>query len=330
MITFSHILDAVQRIQPFALNTPIMSSSELNKHLNQTIFFKCECLQKTGAFKIRGAANHMLRATEQNTEIKHVVANSSGNHAQAVAYMAKALGLSATIYANNNISPIKAAATRAYGATLNTYSSRQEADKAVELASQAKNTLWVPPFDHPDVICGQGTAALEALNDLKEIDAVFAPCGGGGLLAGSLIATKTRAPNAKVIGAEPLNANDAALSLKKGQIVRLQGTPNTLADGAATPAVGKHTFPFLQQLDDIVEVSESRIAYWTQWLQHLLKLHVEPTCAMSMEAVARWAATAPKNSRALVMLSGGNISQTNMQKIWADDHLAHFPHTSVN
>jgi threonine dehydratase len=327
MITVDHILDAAQRIQPFATKTPILSSSELNKRLQQKIFFKCECFQKTGAFKIRGAANHMILATEKNRDIKHVVANSSGNHAQAVAYVARALGLSATIYANQTISPIKAAATKSYGATLNTYSSRQEADKAVELASQEKNTLWIPPFNHPDVICGQGTAALEALDALKEIDAVFAPCGGGGLLAGSLIATKALAPSAKVIGAEPLNANDAAMSLKKGQIVHLHETPNTLADGAATPAVGEHTFPFLQQLDDFVEVSESRIAYWTQWLQHLLKIHIEPTCAMSMEAVLKWAATAPKNSRALVILSGGNISQASMQKIWADDHLAYFPNS---
>jgi threonine dehydratase len=319
---------AAKRIEPYTKNTPIVSSSLLNEYLGQKIFFKVECLQKTGSFKIRGATNFILSAVEQNPHIDHIIANSSGNHAQAVAYIGSQLGIKTTIFASQTISPIKAAATRAYGATLHTFENRPLADKAVEEAAFPDNTLWVPPFNHPHVIAGQGTAAVEALTELNnDVEAVFAPCGGGGLLSGSIIATRALAPNAQVIGAEPLNANDACRSLRSGKIEHLIGTPNTLADGAATPAVGEHTFPFLQQLDDLIEVDEQAIVYWTQWLHHLLKFHIEPTCAMTMEAVKRWAAKAPSNSRALVMLSGGNISQASMAKLWQHDYLNQLPST---
>ena len=326
MVTLTDIHQAATRIQPFAVATPILSSTKLNSMLQQKIFFKCECLQKTGSFKIRGAANYIVKVAEKNKQIRHIVANSSGNHAQAVAYVSTKLGLGSTIYANKTISSIKAAATRSYGAQLHTYDSRPAADEATEQASKAMNTLWVPPFNNPNIIAGQGTVALEALTELENnVDAIFAPCGGGGLLSGTLITARANVPKAKVIGAEPKNANDAALSLQKNAIVSLNETPNTLADGAATPAVGEHTFPYLKQLDDFVEVNETRIAYWTQWLHHLLKMHVEATCAMSMEAVLQWAKTAPKNSRALVILSGGNISQASMMKIWSEDHLLNTP-----
>merc|ERR1712000_435048 len=171
------------------------------------------------------------------------------------------------------------------------------------------------------IVAGQGTATLEAIQDADQVDAVFAPCGGGGLLSGSLLATRQLAPHAKVIGAEPLVANDAARSLQSGVIESLSGPVSTLADGAATPSVGDVTFPILQQLDDFYEVNEQQIAYWTQWIQHLLKLHVEPTSAMSMAAVAAWAANSPSGQTAVVILSGGNISKATMAKVWDTDYL---------
>lgn len=254
-----------------------------------------------------------------------MVANSSGNHAQAVAYAAAHFGCSATIFASETISPIKAAATQSYGAELKLYPTRPEADAAVEHASKAPDTVWIPPFNHEDIVAGQGTVALEALNEVGKVDAVFAPCGGGGLLSGTLLATRELQPDALVIGAEPAEANDASMSLQAGEIVSLQHTPNTLADGAATPSVGDVTFPILQDLDDFYEVDELQIAYWTQWLHHLLKLHIEPTCAMTMAAVAAWAANTPKGQTALVIISGGNISQANMAKIWERDFLLQPP-----
>lgn len=326
MTNYQNILEASRRVRPFIQDTPILQSRFLNEKLEQSIFFKCECLQTTGSFKLRGATNLVLNNTKRNPSIKHIVASSSGNHAQAVSYIANHLGLTATIYASNNISPVKAAATRSYGAELKLFESRTEADEAVKIAAEDEGVLWVPPFNHPDIIAGQGTVALDAITTLNnDVDAVFMPCGGGGLASGSLISARQLAPNAKVIAAEPLAANDAARSLRSGKIESLTSAPQTLADGAATPAVGEKTFPFLKQLDDFVEVSENQIAYWTQWLQHLLKLHIEPTCAMTMQAVLKWAKSAPKNSKALVIISGGNISQATQLSIWEKDYLVRIP-----
>ncbi|MFC3093656.1 serine/threonine dehydratase [Alteromonas sediminis] len=326
MTLYVDIVSAAERIAPYIKKTPLYSSTLLNHCLGQQIFFKCECFQTTGSFKLRGATNLIVQALRKNDSIKHVVASSSGNHAQAVAFIARELGLAATIFAGKSISPIKAAATRAYGAKLVVCETRPEADKLTQEAANSDNTLWVPPFNHPHIIAGQGTVMLEAIGQLAEKpDAVFTPCGGGGLTSGTFIVTREKLPQAKVFAAEPLSANDAAESIRKGSIQTLPTAPDTLADGAATPAVGEHTFPYLQQLDGIVEVTEKQIAYWTQWLQHTLKLHIEPTCAMTMQAVLKWARTAPTNSTALVVISGGNISQASMAKVWETDFLSQFP-----
>lgn len=323
--TFDDVHAASLRLKGKVSRTPLLESSLLNRWLGQRILFKAECLQTTGAFKMRGATNFIGKLAEQNALPSRIVANSSGNHAQAVAYAAAQQNIPATIYSTENISAVKAAATKSYGATLALYPTRPEADAAVAEAAKEEGTVWIPPFDHPDIIAGQGTACMEALEDAGKVDAVFAPCGGGGLISGTLLAARALQPDAKVIGAEPQVANDASRSLQSGIIESLPGPANTLADGAATPSVGLHTFPLLQQLDDFYEVDEIQIAYWTQWLQHLLKLHVEPTSAMSMAAVTSWALEAPKGQTALVILTGGNISQQSMQKIWATDYLLQPP-----
>ncbi len=325
LTTFADVAAAANRVAGKVQHTPLLESHLLNAWLGHRILFKAECLQTTGAFKLRGATN-FLAAMEARGELpKHIVANSSGNHAQAVAYAASLYHIPATIFSSQRISEVKAAATRGYGAELCLFPTRTEADSAVAEAAKAADTVWIPPYNHPDIIAGQGTATLEALQDAGHVDAVFAPCGGGGLLSGALLATRELMPDASVIGAEPAAANDASRSLQSGQIESLDGVPDTLADGAATPSVGEHTFPLLQQLDDFYEVEENQIAYWTQWLQHLLKIHVEPTCAMSMAAVAAWAVNTPPNQTALVMLSGGNISQASMSKIWQTDYLQQPP-----
>ena len=323
--TFDDVHGASLRLIGKVQRTPILQSNLLNRWLGQRVLFKAECLQTTGAFKLRGATNFLCRLEEQGALPKHIVANSSGNHAQAVAYAASQFGIPATIFSTENISVVKAAATRMYGAELSLFPTRVQADEAVKMAADDPDTVWIPPYNHPDIIAGQGTAALEAIQDAGKVDAVFAPCGGGGLLSGTLLATRGTLPNAKVIGVEPQNANDASRSLQTGKIECLPGPADTLADGAATPSVGNFTFPLLQQLDDFYEVDEVQIAYWTQWLQHLLKLHVEPTAAMSMAAVAAWALDAPAWQTALVILSGGNISQASMNKIWHTDYLLQPP-----
>lgn len=320
-VTFDDIQSAQRRIQSYINKTPILESSLLNEWLGHRILFKAECLQKVGAFKIRGALNMLLKAQEEGRLANHIVASSSGNHAQAVAYAAKMLGVRATVYSGQNISRVKAAATRSYGADLRLSATRKEADELVKQAANEANTLWVPPFNHPDIIAGQGTVAADALEQTGRVDSIFAPLGGGGLVAGTYICAKSLFADCAVIGVEPALGNDAARSVKVGKIQSLADSPATLADGAATLAVGEHTFPFLQQLDAIHEVDEEKIAYWTQWLQHLLKIHVEPTCAMSMDAVCKWLADKTSPQTVLVLLSGGNIDQLKMQQIWHINHL---------
>lgn len=325
MLTFEDIRVARNRVAPYIQKTPLLESNLLNKCLGSRILFKAECMQLTGAFKIRGAINTLAKLAEEDALPDRIVANSSGNHAQAIAYTSSLFNIPAQIFSTQNISAVKAAATRFYGAELALFPTRLEADEAVEEASSQPGTLWIPPFNHPDVIAGQGTLMLDASEQAGEVDAVFAPCGGGGLLSGTLLASRGLSQRTQVIGAEPLMANDAAESLRSGMIKALKGTPKTLADGAATPSVGNHTFPILQQLDDFVEVSEEKIAYWTQWLQHLLKIHVEPTSAMAMQAVVEWLARQPREQKVLVLLTGGNIDNQKMMNIWQRDWLTKMP-----
>jgi threonine dehydratase len=336
-VTFADVQAAKKRINSYVNKTPVLESQLLNHWLGHKIMFKAECFQRTGAFKLRGALNMLLKAKEDGRLGSHIVANSSGNHAQAVAYAANILGVKATVYSAKNVSQVKAAATQYYGATLILSDTRKEADEKVAEAANKPDVLLVPPFNHNDIMAGQGTAAMEAFGQTGEVDAVFAPVGGGGLVSGTAISSRALSPGAKVIGVEPLIANDAAESLRMGSIQSLKTQPVTLADGAATLQVGDKTFPHLQTLDGFYEVDETKIAYWTQWLQHLLKIHVEPTCAMSMGAVVDWLksqgseqnsglqSTQKSEQRVLVMLSGGNIDQQKMLKIWENDHLQQVP-----
>ncbi len=324
-ISFQHIEKARTRIASMIKQTPIFESSLLNEYLGSRILFKAECLQRVGAFKLRGALNAIAVMAENDQLPNKIVANSSGNHAQAIAYAARLFNIPAKIFSTKNVSAVKAAATRHYGAELALYDTRLEADAAVALAAKESGTVWIPPFDHPDIIAGQGTLMLDTIDQVGDFDAVFAPCGGGGLLSGTLVSARSLCPSAKVFGAEPLAANDAAESLRRGTIVPLKAPPITLADGAATPSVGQYTFPLLQQIDGLYEVNETHIAYWTQWLQHLLKLHIEPTCCMTMQAVVEWLSTVSKGQKVVVLLSGGNIDANKMQQIWQHDHLTRPP-----
>lgn len=325
MVTFADVKNAQEMIAPYIKRTPIVHSSLLNKWLGHEIFFKAECLQTTGAFKLRGATHFLAQLKKHNRLPKHIVANSSGNHAQAVAYAGALFNIPVTIYSANNISPIKAAATESYGAVLKRFDTRVMADEAVAIAGQQEDTVWIPPFNHPYIIAGQGTASFEALKQTDDIDMIATPCGGGGLLSGTIVTAKALNKNIQVIGAEPLAANDAARSLKAGKIIKLEQAPITLADGAATPSVGEHTFEILRSVDAFYEIDEPDIIYWTQWLQHLLKLHIEPTCAMTMQAVVNWLATQSDKKRVMVIISGGNISQSSMNKIWHHDTLSTIP-----
>ena len=328
MIDPREIREAQLRLADRVKRTPIFSSQLLNDYLGHEFFFKAECLQSVGAFKARGALNMLTKAlSHPNQGIQRVVANSSGNHAQAVAWAAREAGLPATILMPKSVSPVKAQATRGYGAQVILGEDRFWVDNEVKRLSMEAGTLWLPPYDHPDIIAGQGTAVAEALEQVADLDVIAAPCGGGGLLAGSLLAVKNAGSRAQVVGAEPLAANDAAQSLRTGEICGLTEAPKTLADGAMTLRIGKNNFPLLQQLDGLYEVSESDIVYWYQWLNHLLKLQIEPTSAMTMSAVLQHIKGSVSSQRILIVLSGGNVDAAMRRKLWVEDQLVNPPTT---
>ncbi|PWJ58066.1 threonine dehydratase [Dyadobacter jejuensis] len=325
MLKIQDIEKAHSRIERYVTETPILSSTLLNTWLGHEIFFKAECMQKIGAFKARGACNVISWLAENGVKPIRVIANSSGNHAQAVAWAAAQFDIPATIYMPAYSSKIKIQATASYGAQIELGADRNKTDASVKKASEEMGVYWIPPFNHHQVIAGQGTAIYEALRRVDRLDAVAAPCGGGGLLSGTLVATHALSPGTKVLGVEPLNANDAAQSLRMNVIQKLAAVPDTLADGAMTMAVGDITVEYLKLLDELYEVEESKIIYWTQWLTHLLKLHIEPTSAMSMDGVCRWLKGQKTKKRVLVILSGGNIDQENQLKLWHENCLDHIP-----
>lgn len=315
---------AHERIAPYIHRTPLFSSQHLDEWLGHEIIFKVEALQKTGAFKIRGALNTMLSLKEQGRLPKEVVTFSSGNHAQAVALACRMFDIPSTVFMAKFVSPIKKQATQGYGATVITTENRKEAEERT--AEMVENGAYViHPFDNDMVIAGQGTACYEALQDGAKPTAIFAPCGGGGLASGTYLAAQQFAPDVPVFAGEPVNANDATRSYRSGNIIRYPDSPKTIADGVATPSVSPRTFQYLRQLKGFFEVTEDDIIYWTQWLSHFLKTTVEPTSAVAMGAAHQWLKTQTQKQRALVILTGGNIAPETYRVIWERNRLGEIP-----
>lgn len=319
MVAYAH-----KRIESYIHRTPIFRSHFLNQWLGHDICFKMESLQKIGAFKIRGALNTALHARENGTLSDTIVAFSSGNHAQAVACAAKMLGVKAKIFLPAATSVIKQQATRGYGAEVIITPTRQEAEAAVEEEIRGGAT-FIHPYDHDDEICGQGTACLEALQDIGVPDMIFAPLGGGGLISGTWLAAQLLAPSAKVIACEPLQANDAAESLRQGHIVKYSTQPHTIADGAATLSVSERTFQYIRRLEDVLEIPEDDIIRWTQFISHLLKTVIEPTSALAVAGAAHWLKLQKEPQKVLIILSAGNVSPETYQKLWAKSYLHELP-----
>jgi len=323
------VATAQKRIAPFIHKTPLVTSTLLNGWLGSEVYFKCENLQKAGAFKIRGALNVGLKLKEQNKLPKHFVAFSSGNHAQAVALTGRMLGVRTTVVLPGYTTEVKKQATRAYGAEVIETRTRQETE-IIALELKEKGAYLIPPFDSDDVIEGQGTAAFEALEQLKDSadispDAIFAACGGGGLLSGTYLAKELLSPNTQIYGTEPKICNDAGISFRTGKIFRFAETQMSIAEGARTLAVGERTFEHLKKLNGFFEVEESDIIYWTQWLMHLLKLTIEPTSAVAMGGAVQWLAAQPRGQKIIVMLSGGNLGADTYRKLWENDRLGEMP-----
>jgi threonine dehydratase len=310
---FEKIQQASQRIKGYANITPVMTSRTLDRMIGAQVFFKCENFQRVGAFKFRGAFNSISQLSAAD-KARGVITYSSGNHAQAVALVGRMLDIRTTVVMPDNAPATKRAATLGYGATIVTYDPEQSARDEIAKALQEKHgyTL-IPPFDHEEVIAGQGTAALEMFEQVGKLDALLVPCGGGGLLSGSAIAAKGVSPHCRVIGVEPELADDATRSFQTKVLQRVKN-PATIADGTRTASLGAITFPLvLQYVDDMKTVSEAAIMEAVRFLFYRMKLVVEPSGALGLAALL--SQTLAPEGRIGVILSGGNIDSATMGTI---------------
>ena len=297
---------AAGRIRPLARRTPVLTSASFDAAAGKRVFFKCENLQRGGAFKIRGASNLILSLPE-SALLRGIVTYSSGNHAQAVAIASKHVGAQATIVMPEDAPKAKMEATRALGAKIVTHNRRTESREtiATQILEETGGTL-VPPFDHPMIMAGQGTAAMELFEEAGHLDALIAPVGGGGLISGCSTIAKATNPDIRVFGAEPEGANDTFLSLAAGERVTV-AHPDTIADGLRSPRPGELTFPVVKRLvERIILVSDDEIRAAVKFLLLRLKILVEPSGAVP--AAALLAGKLPPEIRSVgVVLSGGNV-----------------------
>jgi len=304
--SFADVVAAAGRIAGHAHRTPVLTSRTLDAQLGAQVFLKCENLQRMGAFKFRGAFNALSRLDPARRRAG-VVAFSSGNHAQAIALAARILGIPATIVMPADAPAAKVEATRGYGGKVVLYDRySQDREQIGRELAEREGMALVPPYDHADVIAGQGTVALELLEEVEALDALFVPLGGGGLLSGCALAVRSLAPRCRLYGVEPEAGNDGQRSLREGRIVPI-ATPRTIADGAQTQHLGQLTFPIIQRgVDAILTASDAELVACMEFLASRMKLVVEPTGCLGL-AAARQRAPELRGLRVGVVLSGGNI-----------------------
>lgn len=304
--TYADVEAAAQRLAGHAHRTPVLRSRRIDEQVGAEVVFKCENLQRMGAFKFRGAFNALSRFTDRQ-RAAGVVTYSSGNHAQAVALSARLLGMPATIVMPTDAPASKVAATRGYGGRVVTYDRYTEDRAAIAqgMAEEHGMTL-VPPYDHPDIIAGQGTAARELFEDVGPLDALFVPLGGGGLLAGTALSTRALAPDCRLYGVEPAAGDDGQQSFRSGRRVVID-PPRTLADGAATPSVGEHNFAIIRRdVDDVLTATDDELVAVMRMFASTMKLVVEPTGCLGL-AAALAERDRLAGQRVGVIISGGNV-----------------------
>jgi len=305
-INHADIRAAAARLAGIAHRTPVATSHTANERTGAQLFFKCENLQRMGAFKFRGAYNALSQFTSEQRRTG-VVAFSSGNHAQAIALSAHLLGMPATIVMPNDAPQMKVDATRGYGAEVQLYERYKEDRETIgrKLADERGMTL-IPPFDHPHVMAGQGTAALELIEDAGPLDVLLVCVGGGGLISGCAVAVKHALPQCRVIGVEPEAGNDVQQSLRRGEIVRID-VPQTIADGAQTQAPGSLTFPVIRALvDDVLTVTDHQLVSTMRFFAERMKMVVEPTGCLAAAAALEGGLDV-RGRRIGIIVSGGNI-----------------------
>lgn len=311
---FEDVKKAAQVIKGHAHRTPVFTSRTANELAKAEIFFKCENFQRMGAFKFRGAFN-ALSAFDAGQRKAGVVAFSSGNHAQAIALSARMLGIEATIVMPSDAPVAKVEATKSYGGTVVTYDRYREDREAIgaDLAKRHGMTL-IPPYDHPDVIAGQGTATLELLEETGPLDALFVCLGGGGLLSGACLAARELAPSIRVFGVEPLAGNDGQLSLKSGAIVTIE-TPVTIADGAQTLHLGQLPFDIIRrEVEDVLTVSDEELVLCMRFFATRMKMVVEPTGCLGYAGL-KSIADRFAGQRVGVIVSGGNVDLARFNQL---------------
>ncbi|CAK7070373.1 MAG: L-threo-3-hydroxyaspartate ammonia-lyase [Desulfovibrio sp.] len=316
-ITYDDVVLARERIRYVAHKTPVFTSATANEMTGAQVFFKCENFQRMGAFKFRGGYNALAQFSPEQ-RAKGVVAFSSGNHAQAVALAAKLLKMRAVIVMPEDAPAPKVAATKGYGAEVIFYDRYTEDRVAIgnKLAAEQGLTL-IPPYDHPHVMAGQGTAAKDFLEEVGELDVLLTPLGGGGLLSGCAVAAKALCPNITVYGVEPEAGNDGQQSFRSGEIVRID-TPKTIADGAQTQFLGNYTFPVIREyVTDILTATDAELVDAMRFFAERMKMVVEPTGCLAAAAVFNKKFDV-KGKRIGVVLSGGNVDITKYASFLKD------------
>lgn len=310
VLSFNDVLAAYNRIKDHIKNTAVISNQELNEEFGAEIFFKMENQQITNSFKARGAFNAILSYKEKHGKFpQKIVVQSSGNHAQAIAYACKKFGIEALIYMINKASPLKIKSAQDLGAKVILLEKRSEVNQKAE-EKQKEGYFFIHPSADADVICGQSTCTFEALNQIAEVDYIFAPCGGGGIAAGAFLAAQKLSPKAKIFACEPLNGNDIAQSFHAGKIITFEETPNTIADGARTLGTSEICFQYIKNFAGVLEIPEEKIIFWQKKLSEKLNQKIEPTSALTIAGVEKFLQENKdmKNSKILVLISGGNVS----------------------
>ncbi len=316
-VTYEDVERAAATLAGVAHRTPVLTSQRADEIAGARVYFKCESFQRVGAFKFRGAYNAISQLSSEERK-RGVVAFSSGNHAQAIALASRMLGARATVVMPADAPALKLAATRGYGAEVVLYDRTGESREeiAARLVNERGMTL-IPPYDHRDVIAGQGTVAKELFDEVGPLDFLFVPVGGGGLVSGSAAAAERLSPECAVIGVEPEAGNDAQQSLRSGEIVHI-AVPDTIADGARTQYIGKLTFPIMRELvREVVTVSDDDLRSTMRFFAERMKIVVEPTGCLGAAAVLRRAVDV-SGARVGVIISGGNVDARTFGALIAD------------
>ncbi|SDY78203.1 pyridoxal-phosphate dependent enzyme [Thermoactinomyces sp. DSM 45892] len=306
-IIFHDIIDAVERLRGVANRTPVLTSRVLNELSRQQVYLKCENFQRGGAFKFRGAYNALSKLSEEERK-RGVIAFSSGNHAQGLALACKILGVQATIVMPEDTPEVKIEAVQNYGGNVLFFDRYKESRERIAARySEEHGMAIIPPFDHPDIIAGAGTAAYELMQEHPFLEHLVTPVGGGGLISGTALAGKGMNPRVKIHGVEPEGADDVRRSMLQGERVRID-PPNTIADGLRTQQVGERNFPIIQQMvHEVVTVSEEEIEVAMRFAMVRLKIVIEPSSAVALAAVMFRKFQIEKGSCIGVILSGGNV-----------------------